>query len=89
MAQDGFIAEKELAAENEIYMLRYYTDEIVTENARVYGLRAEKYLNGRRVESERTPALFDNRAQADSLALRFAEGRVTPFVLCEMADECL
>ena len=89
MTQDGFVTERTLVSENETYLLRYYVDEIVSENARVYGLRAEKYFQDELLERECTPALFDNRAEADSLAARFADGLVTPFVLCEMADECL
>jgi hypothetical protein len=47
----------------------------------------EKYQQETLLEAKYTPPLYYDRAEAESLAARFAKGRVTPITLLEMAEE--
>ncbi|MDR1663715.1 MAG: DUF6514 family protein [Clostridiales bacterium] len=82
----GFVAESLLELEGDCQTLRYYVEETAGEPP-VYGIKVEKYRKDILVETEFTPPLYYDRAEAEALAKRFAEGSVTPMALIEMVDE--
>jgi hypothetical protein len=83
MVTEVAVKTEEMDAE---FTLKYYVDEW-GQDLTVYGLRIEKYVGNRLLETESTPALYEQREQAEALAARFARGTVTPMTLLLLADE--